>query len=377
MKVQCLQENLTKGLSIVGRAVATRTTLPVTQNILIETEQAGLKLSATNLEMAITTWVGGVVEEPGEMTVPARLLSEFVGSLTTEQINLESNEENTSLIVIGGKFKGTIHGTSSDEFPPVPKIDDGVEINIDISEFRQAVSRVAFSVATEESRPVLTGVKFELHNAEYVLAGADGFRLAVHEGKLTTPVSEDIEGIIPGKSLQELNRLLGETDESLYIRMSPEKGQIFFKVGDVELVSQLLAGTFPNYKPLIPTEHKTKVRAPLSEWTRIIKSASIFARDGSGIVKLEIVPGSEEVSGKVVVEARAEDIGTHSGEIDVEVEGEASKIAFNSRYLIDVLQNMDTGNITLEVLTPSSPGVFRMENVDNYLHVVMPMFVQW
>ena len=110
---------------------------------------------------------------------------------------------------------------------------------------------------------------------------------------------------------------------------------------------------------------------------RIIKSASIFARDGSGIVKLEIVPGSDEVSGKVVVEARAEDIGTHSGEIDVEVEGEASKIAFNSRYLIDVLQNMDTGNITLEILSPSSPGVFRMENVDNYLHVVMPMFVQW
>ena len=158
MKVQCLQENLIKGLSVVGRAVATRTTLPVTQNILIETEQAELKLSATNLEMAITTRVSAVIEEPGEMTVPARLLTEFVGSLTTEQINLESNQENTSLIVTGGKFKGTIHGTSSEEFPPVPQVDDGVEINIDTSVFRQAVSRVAFSVATEESRPVLTGV---------------------------------------------------------------------------------------------------------------------------------------------------------------------------------------------------------------------------
>ncbi|PKB73768.1 MAG: DNA polymerase III subunit beta, partial [SAR202 cluster bacterium Io17-Chloro-G7] len=383
MKLSCLQENLSRGLAIVGRAVATRATLPVTQNVLLSVDQSMLKLSATNLEIAITTWTGARIEEEGAITVPARLLTEFVGSLPNDQIDLEIQPGSGVLqLSQGERSKATIHGTDANEFPPIPTVDDGVAAQVDAAVLKAAIARVAFAAATEESRPVLTGVELKLEGDRFSLAAADGFRLAVHHGALQSPVESEIKVIIPARTLNELNRLLGDQEEPVDIMTTPAKGQVMFRIRGaetVEVVSQLLQGAFPNYEQLIPERHDTRAILDLPALLRAVRTAAIFARDGSNIIRLELVPSNGGGgNGKVIISAKSEEVGDNQDEVDAEaIEGDEGKIAFNSRYLMDVLTVLEKGKVALETTSSSSPGVFRPTDSEDYVHVVMPMFVQW
>ena len=382
MKITCLQENLSRGLAVVGRAVATRATLPVTQNVLLSVDQSMLKLSATNLEVAITTWTGAMIEEEGSITVPARLLTEFVNSLPNDRILLELQEGTGVLQLSCARSEARIHGTDASEFPPIPTVEDGVGAQVDPRVLKAAISRVAFAAATEESRPVLTGVEMKLEGDRFSLAAADGFRLAVHHGALQEPVESELKVIIPARTLNELNRLLGDQEEPVEIMMTPAKGQVMFRVrgGEtVEVVSQLLQGAFPNYEQLIPDRHDTRAVIDLPALLRAVRTAAIFARDGSNIIRFQLVPGNGGgEQGKVIISARSEEVGDNQDEVDAEgIEGEEGKIAFNSRYLLDVLSVLERGKVAVETTTSSSPGVFRPTDSDDYIHVVMPMFVQW
>lgn len=377
MKLTCVKDNLTHGLSVVGRAVASRTTLPVTQNVLITTDNARLKLSATNLEIAITTWIGVMVEEEGSITVPARLFSEFVNSLPSEHVAIADATKPRGIQLVCGRAEARINGTDAEEFPPIPTVEEGIPLKVTTGVLRNAISRVVFAAATEESRPVLTGVKLEVDGDQFTMAAADGFRLAVQYGKLEEAVSEPVEVIIPAKALQEIGRFLDDSDPYVEIMVTESKSQILFKMKDIEVVSQLIQGTFPNYKPLIPDSHQTSCKVPLDGYLQVARTASIFARDGNGIVRIELIPSEGDVSGKIIMSARTDEVGDHKGELDASVEGEMGKVAFNSRYLMDVLSAVDSDEISLELGTPSSPGVFRMVGSDDYVHVVMPMFVQW
>ncbi|MDO8578885.1 MAG: DNA polymerase III subunit beta [Dehalococcoidales bacterium] len=432
MKLSCLQANLNRGLGIVGRAVATRTTLPITNNVLIATDQSRLKLVATNLEMAISYWTGAKVEEEGTVTVPARLLTEFVNSLPNDNIDISLTPKSKTLNLKCARFEARISGIDSKDFPPIPKVDEGITTRIEIEAFRQAIDHVAFAAATEESRPVLTGVDAQFDKDVLTLAAADGFRLAVYKLPLTAPVSAKAEIIIPARTLAELKRLLPEKDETkpetkdvktpeghwvkapenndkvVDITVNSTKGQILFRFktkneqiakklknlvdqgkitqdqadndkdlfDNIELVSQLIQGSFPQYGQLIPTSHTTRVVVDVAEFLGATKTASIFARDGSGIVRLMIAPGSGK-SGELAISARSEEIGDDEGKIDAVVEGTEAKIAFNGKYLSDVLSVLKESQIALETTSPSSPGVLRPVGTDNYVHVVMPMFVQW
>ena len=377
MRLSCLQENLKRGLGIVGRAVATRSTLPITQNVLLSTDRSMLKLSATNLEIGITTWVGAMVEEEGSITVPARLLSDFVDSLPAERIDLNVTQRPKAVELSCARSQATINGTDAEEFPPIPTVEEGLAAKLDVRKLRTAIAQVAFAAATEESRPVLTGVKLEMEGDDFTMAAADGFRLAVHKEKLVEPVAEPASVIIPAKTLQEINRFLGDQDEPVEMMMSPSKGQALFQLKSIEVVSQLIQGVFPNYGQLIPQSYQTRAVFDLQEFQRAARTASIFARDGSGIVRLQIVPGTDGGSGKIIISARAEEVGEHTDEIDTEIEGDEAKIAFSNRYLLDVLSVLERGKVALEATSPSSPGVFRPTTTDDYVHVVMPMFVQW
>ncbi len=374
MRLSCLQENLSKCLGIVGRAVATRTTLPVTNNVLLATEQSRLRLSATNLEIAISCWLGSMVEEEGAITVPARLLTEFVNSLPSEKIDLALADHTLELKC--ARFEARISGIDAEDFPPIPKISGGMTYQIEPDALRLAINQVVFATASEDTRPVLTGVCAEFEDDTLTLAAADGFRLAVHKAPLIGPAKEKVEIIIPGRSLSELNRLLADQREPIEIAVSQNKSQVLFRMKDVELVSQLIQGTFPNYRQLIPASYSTRAVISTPEFLRATKTSAIFARDGSGIVRLQITPDGG-ASGKVSVSARSEQIGDNVGEIDAKVEGEAAKIAFNGKYLTDVLGVIHEGEIALETTTPSSPGVIRPLGADNYVHIIMPMFVQW
>ncbi len=379
MKLSCLQENLSRGLALVGRAVAARSALPVTQNVLLSTEQSMLKLSATNLEIAITTWIGASIEEEGSIAVPARLLGEFVSSLPSERIDLDLPAGSGLLQVTCGRNDSHVNGTDASEFPPIPTVDDGVAAKIHPQTLRNAISRVTFAAATEESRPILTGVEVKLEEDRFTLAAADGFRLAVQHGALAEPVESPVEVIVPARTLNELSRILGEGEDPVEVMMTPARGQVLFRTQGVELVSQLLQGAFPNYEQLIPQSFSTRAVFDLPNLLRATRSAAIFARDGSNIIRLQMEPNADDGgSGRAIVSAKSESVGDNQDEVDaVLLEGSESKIAFNSRYLQDVLQVFERGQVALETSTPSSPGVFKPPEGDDYVHVVMPMFVQW
>jgi len=377
MKLSCLQENLNRGLSIVGRAVATRTTLPITNNVLLATDGGRLKLVATNLEMAISCWIGAKVEEEGTITVPARLLTEFVSSLPSDTVSVQLSPQTKTLGLKCARFEARISGIDAKDFPPIPSIEDGVSTKVEVAALRQAINQVVFAAATEESRPVLTGVSAQFEGNTLTLAAADGFRLAVFKLPVADPVKQKVEVIVPSRTLSELNRLIGDQEETVDIMLNPGKSQVLFRLKNVELVSQLVQGTFPNYGQLIPKSYNTRVIVNKDEFLRATKTASIFARDGSGIVRLVVTPGSEANPGKIAVSARSEEIGDDVGEIDATVEGDDAKIAFNGKYLMDVLGVLHESQVSLETTTPSSPGLIRPVGADNYTHVVMPMFVQW
>jgi len=377
MKLSCLQENLSRGLGIVGRAVATRSTLPITQNILLATEQSRLKLAATNLEMATTCWIGAKVEQDGAITIPARLLIDFVNSLPNDLIEITLPINSHTLELKSGRFQAHINGIDAEDFPPIPKISDGMTTNIEAATLREGITQVVFAAATEESRPVLTGINAEFEGEQLDLAAADGFRLAVHKMTLVAPVDQKTTVIIPARSLNELNRLLGDQEEPVEIITNQQKSQILFRLKNAELVSQLIQGAFPNYSQVIPQSYSTRAVVDINEFLRVIKMSSIFARDASGIVRLVITPGAELTPGKITVSAQAEEIGGNVSEIDALADGEEAKIAFNVKYLSDVLSVLHQAQVALEVTTPSSPGVIRPIGVDNYVHVIMPMFVQW
>lgn len=376
MRLSCLQENLARGLSVVGRAVATRSTLPITQNVLLSTEQSMLKISATDLNMAMTTWIGAQVEEEGAITVPARLLSDFVNSLPPERIDIESSSQPVGLNIKCVSFESNISGTPADDFPPIPTVEGGLAAKIEPDVMREAINLVAFAAATEDSRPVLTGVKTEISGDDFKFAAADGFRLAVYSGKLAEPPSEDIEFLIPARVLNEISRLLGTQQTAVEFMVTPSSNQALFRVEDVEIVSSLIAGNFPNYNQLIPQSYTTRVVLESDDFLRATRTAAIFARDGSGIIRLQMWSSEDDAPGRLTVSSRAEEVGDNEGQLGATIEGEDAKIAFNSKYLTDVLDVLN-GEVAMEVSSPSSPGVLKPVQGDDYVHVVMPMFVQW
>ena len=378
MHVSCLQQNLSRALAIVGRAVATRSNLPVLQNVKIATEDGMLVLTGTNLDIAITTRIGAQVETEGEITIPARLLSDFVNSLPDDRIEIKSVVEPLSVSLDCQRFSANINGTDPEEFPPIPTVDEGATIKVDPQLLKDTVTHVAFAAATEDSRPVLTGIKVEVNQSDFTFAAADGFRLAVYEGKLLEPISEAMEFIIPAKALQEVGRLIGTGDTAVEFTVTPAGTHALFNIGNVEIVSQLMPGSFPNFRSLIPAEYKNRVIVQNSDFSRAVKTSSIFARDGSGILRIQIV--NDEDGGKLSISSRAEEVGDNQGEIDGVVEGdvdEESRIAFNNKYLAEVLDVLGEGEVSFEITSASSPGVVRATGKEGYTHVVMPMFVQW
>jgi DNA polymerase-3 subunit beta len=345
--------------------------------VLLSTDQSRLKLAATNLEIAISTWVGAEVQEEGAITVPARLLSEFVGSLPHETLSIGTDAQGSAVEVKCARVEAKINGSDPQEFPPIPSVTEGISTKIEAASLRAAIHQVVFSAAVDDSRPVLTGVNIELNGSELRLAAADGFRLSVHTSNLLSSVSEPTTIIAPARTLLELERLLDQQDGQVDVIVNPQRSQIMFRTKDVELVSQLIQGTFPPYRQLIPESHTTRIIVGLQDLARATRTAAIFARDGSGIIRLQASPGKDGESAKLVVSSHAEEVGENTGDIEAVVEGDEAKIAFNSKYLSDALSVIGDEKVAVEISAPSNPGVIRPVGSGQYVHVVMPMFVQW
>ncbi|MEJ2560496.1 MAG: DNA polymerase III subunit beta [Anaerolineae bacterium] len=374
MKISCLQENLAKGLSIVGRAVASRSTLPVLSNVMLATDSGRLKLSATNLELGINCWVGAKVTEEGATTVPARLLTDFVNSLPPEQIDLELAVRTQTLNARCARFEANIKGIDAQEFPIIPTADDGEHaIRLEPEALRQIIDQVVFAAATDESRPILTGVLARFEGDRLTMAAADGFRLSVRGAPLAQPVDETIEVIIPGRALGELARISADQEDWVEVVITPARNQILFHLQDIDLVSQLIEGRFPDYRQIIPSGYTTRTVLDTSGFLKVARVSHLFARDAANIVRLEVAPGDELMPGHITLAATSAELGDNVGQLDASIEGDPLEIAFNAKYLIDVLSVMDTAQVALETSSASSPGVLRPIGDDDFVHVIMPM----
>ena len=375
MKVSCMQENLAKGLSIVNCAVATRSTLPVLSNILLATDESRLKLAATNLEIGINCWIGAKVDHEGAITVPARLLTDFVSSLPSGQIDLELITRTQALNLKCGRFEANIKGIDAQEFPLilVPEEDD--RVRMDPGLLRQMVDQVAFAAATDESRPVLTGVLAELSEDRLALAAADGYRLSVRSIGLDEGPEHPTSVIIPARSLQELRRISGDEEKPVEMLVAPNRNQVFFHMTDIDLVSQLVEGAFPDYKQIIPTTYTTKTIVNTGEFLAAVRMAFIFARESANIVRVQMVPSDDGDSGRLIISATSSEHGDNVGELDATIEGPPTEVAFNARYLIDALSAVDTAQVLLETRDPTSPGVIRPVGGGDFVHIIMPMHI--
>jgi DNA polymerase III subunit beta len=373
MKVTCLQENLSKGLGIVTRAVSPRNVLPVLGNVLLATEDGRLKLAATNLEIGITYWLGAKVEEEGSITVPARTITDFVNTLPNEKIRMVLDSRRQSLNLHCEAFTSDIKGVDAQEFPLLPGANLGDGIALNVADLREMITQTTIAAATDDTRPVLTGVLVRLEGDRLTLAAADGFRLSMREAKLSASVRDAVSVIIPARALSELARLVGDQDETVWMVLPSGRGQAVFRLKEAELSSSLIDGTFPDFQPIIPRSYNTHAVLSTAQFLKACKAADIFARQASHSARLTITPGAGSEPGKLQVNATAAETGQGETVIDASVEGAAIEIAFNVKYLVDVLTVVNTPNVSLETTGPASPGVIRPVGREDFTHVIMPM----
>jgi DNA polymerase-3 subunit beta len=378
MRLTCLPEKLNEGLATVGRVVAPRSTLPVLGNVLLATDGGQLKLAATNLELTVVCWVGAKVEEEGAITLPARLLADYVGLLSAgEPLNLELKAKKAHLSC--GRFEANISGIDAEEFPAIPSVSGGTSLRISAPRLKEAINQVVFAAAADDSRPVLAGVQMAVGGGKLTMAAADGFRLAVRKVDLGDADVPDLTMIVPAKALTEVARGLPNDEEvEVEIAVTADQSQVLFRHRQAEVVSRLIEGQFPDFNRIIPRESKTRVTLQTADFLRATKAAQVFARDNSMIVRLNLVPaeGGDEALGRVTVAATSAEIGDNTGEVDASVEGEAMQVAFNGRYLRDALEALDAQQAFLEVTGPASPGLIRPASGPNgYIQVIMPMHV--
>ncbi len=372
MKVSCLQENFAKGLSIVSRAVAARSTLPVLGNILLASDNGRLRLSATNLELGVTCWIGAKIEEEGSTTLPAKTLVDLVNTLPQEQVQMNLVVRTQTINLKCGRIQTNIKGIDAQEFPLVPttNLDDAIQLNV--ADLREMITQVVFAAATDEARPILTGILLQIDQDRLTLSAADGFRLAIRTAQLSTPVSEPVLAIIPARALAELGRII-TGDDPVFLSLPTGRGQALFHHGSAELVTQLIEGNYPDLNNVIPRTHATRTVLTTTEFRKACKTSDIFAREAAHTARLKINPGEELTPGQVIISATSAETGDNVAEIDANIEGQPLEIAFNIKYLVDVLNVLDTDTVSLETNTSTTPGIIRPVGRDDYQYIVMPM----
>jgi len=376
MKVSVLQENLAKGLSIVGRAVPTRPTMQVLGNVLLETEEGRLKLAATNLELGITVWIGARIEEDGAITVPARTFIDLVNQLSPERVDLDLDVRNLTLKVHCGTTNSNIKGIDSNEFPLIPQAGEAPGIAIPGAVLREMIAQTVFAAATDDNRPILTGVYTRLTGSEIVMAAADGYRLSVRTAPLEIGAARTTELIIPARTLAELSRIISDDDEQVLMSIPQGRNQVIFHLNNVDVASTLLDGKFPDYNAIIPRSFSTSTIAYTADLLRACKRADIFARDVNNNARVSVIPAETPTApGIVRLSATSTERGSADAIVDASVEGDKQEISFNVRYLIDVLNVIREEQIVLQSNGPAAPGVIKPVGRDDFVHVIMPMSI--
>ncbi len=374
MKITLLQENLSRGINIASRFISSHSTLPLLQNILLSAGTGKMRISGTNLETGVSVYVGAKTEEDGEISVPAKIISEFVNNLPSEKVELSL--DGTSLKASCGQYKATINGLSALDFPLSGQAKNKPQLVWQEDVFIQAASQVVFSASSDENRPVLNGVLVILKGSKLKLVATDGYRLSLKELEIEGDKNkEEVKFLVPSRALMEAGKITqekGSSDkkEGVGIALLPDGNQAVFFWEDIELTTRLIDGQFPEFEKIIPKEPTTTLVFDKNEMLRAVKSAAVFARDSSNIINFKITKAG------IGVFANASQIGENNINVAAEVRGEDNEIAFNSRFLLDYLNCSTSERIIMESKGPLSPGVFYQEKDKSFLHLIMPVRVQ-
>lgn len=371
MKIEVLQENLVKALSIATRIVSSKPQLPVLSHILVVVTGEGCKIIASNIETGIIVPFGAKVENTGEILIPGRTFYELISSLSSGKLILE--QKDSSILISESKFHGKVVCLPSSEFPKLEPPKNKFS-TFPKKDFKEALSKTVFSSATDEGRAVLNGILFKLTEPKSFVS-TDGFRLSKFDfSNIDLKISGIDQAIVPTKTVIEILRLLDEL-QSDSLGIGFENNQFIFQIGEIFIFSQIIAGNYPEYEKIIPSESEIKIRIDAKELEKAIKTASIFARENANIVRFSL-------ENKILkVKAQGGQTGENETEIDVEVIKNSSAeftVSFNYRYVLDFLNNLgNEKEVFIEFGTPTSPSIFRPADKNGYLHIIMPVRVQY
>lgn len=361
MKLQVTQANLSKALNSVARIANTRNTLPVLANVLIKTENNRLSIAATNLDIAITHYVGSKISKEGAITVPARLMQDFIGNLPDGVINFDL--EGNKLHISADQYESSINGISAEDFPVMPAIDGGINWKLPAAEFKKSLSQVVFAASTDDARPVLTGVYFHSEDGKVALAATDSYRLAeVNLGK----AKSEVNFLLPASAAQDLLRII--SDDEKEVSITHDEQQVRVEAGDITLVARLIEGNYPPYRKLVPTKFSTIAKLKRADFANIAKVSSLFARESAGSITINASKDSRKISINAIASQLGEN--TASAEASVTADGE---VTLNSRYLIDALNAFSGDEIEFCFNGKLEPCILRSAAEPNYLHLIMPL----
>jgi len=345
--------------------------LPILGNVLLRTEGGRLKLTATNLEVGINCWVPAKVDDEGAITVPAKLFTDFVNSLPPGPTELSLNVRTKTVHLRRDPYEANFKGMDAEEFPIIPVAPDKPTTRVSKSTLRRMIGEVAFVATTDDSRPVLTGVLTTLEGDKITMAAADPYRLSVRNAKLMEKIEGKLEVSIPARSLQEVQRIVDDSDDPIDIFVTPNGSQVIFHTPEADLVSRVIEGQFPNYRQVIPQgKPATRIVVQREELLQATRLASLFARDSANMLRFQVNPADHP---PLIISANAAEVGDQTAKVDASVEGQNTTIAFNSRFIADALGSLTASEVALELGGPLAPGVVKIVGDPDYLHVVMPL----
>jgi len=362
MKLTVTQENLNKALGVVARVAGTKTSLPILNNILLRTDNNRLLLAATNLEVAITEHIGAKVSSEGAITVPSRLMSEFIANLPKGNVDLKL--DGSKLHISSGHYTSTINGLPADDFPALPDIKEATTLEIPAQLLKRAITQTVLTASRDDTRPVLTGVLCHSYEGSLYFAATDGYRLA--ERKLL-PISDEVSALVPASTLSDVIRVLPEECETVTLLV--DETQVRFRMDDIEITSRLIEGNFPDYRQLIPVQTEIVAETEKDELTRITKIASLFARESGGSVTIQTDASKKTIS----IHSVASQLGENTSETEAEVNRDGV-VTLNSKYMIEALGCFDSPRISFGFSGKLAACVLKSQDTSSdYKHIIMPL----
>lgn len=371
MKLSILQENLDKGLTTVAKAVAVKSSLPILGNVLLATDQGRLKLTATNLETVITTWIGAKVDAEGAITLPAHVLTDWVKSMPPERIDLTLNEQTATATLKCGRHHANIKGIAAAEFPAIPTATREI-CDMDPDVLKQMIQQVEFCAAKDDHRPVLTGVLLSLNDDTLTMVTADGYRLSVRSAHTVEGIGGEWKCVVPAVALREAAKLIGDQEAPVTIAEVGEHNQVVIRTEQAELISQVIDGAYPDWHRIVPEAFESTVQANVSEVTETVKAASIFAKDSAYAVQFALKPSKNGHPSRMEICSRSPESGDMESELDVSMEGKALAVKLDARYLAQALAVMSAPVMSIQ-FNATGPCAFRMPGYADFVHVIMPI----